>query len=228
MFSVPYSAIEKMDEGKGGMRLNIAIGYLRVSTQEQGESGLGLTAQREQIQTEADRRGWSIVFIEDKGFSAKSLNRPGLESALQKLKRGEAKTLVVAKLDRLSRSVPDFGRVLERAQKQGWSVVTLDLGLDMSTAVGEMVANVIMSIAQWERRIIGDRTREALSGARAKGVRLGAPRLVTDEVRALAREMRDEGMTLKAIAEAFNQEAIPTAKGGKEWYGSTIRRLLSR
>ena len=75
---------------------------------------------------------------------------------------GEADAVVVAKLDRLSRSVVDAGRLLEEARKRGFNIVALDLGLDLSTPTGELVANVLAAVAQWERRMIGQRTSEAL------------------------------------------------------------------
>ncbi len=86
-----------------------ATGYVRVSTDEQGRSGLGLDAQQDAIVAECERRGWQLAeVVEDVGYSGKSLNRPGIESALGKLKAGETDVLIVAKLDRLSRSIKDF------------------------------------------------------------------------------------------------------------------------
>src|SRR5690242_4001873 len=96
-----------------------AIGYLRVSTDEQVGSGLGLAAQRAAIVAEAERRGWQLELFEEEGRSGKDLNRPVLADALDRLDRHQADVLVVAKLDRLSRSVRDFGAVLERAARRG-------------------------------------------------------------------------------------------------------------
>jgi len=112
------------------------IGYLRVSTREQADSGLGLDAQRRTISDEADRRGWEVEWLVDDGRSARNLNRPALVEALALLKRGNAEALVVAKLDRLSRSVSDFAAVLATASKQRWAVVALDLGVDTSHPSG--------------------------------------------------------------------------------------------
>jgi DNA invertase Pin-like site-specific DNA recombinase len=81
----------------------------------------------------------------------------------------------VAKLDRLGRSIVDFARLLEAARKKGFNIAALDLGPDLSTPQGELVANVIASVAQWERRMVGQRTREALAVRRAQGIRLGRP-----------------------------------------------------
>src|SRR6185437_7338010 len=102
----------------------------------------------------------------------KNLKRPHLQAALAACRAGEATGLVVAKLDRLSRSLIDFARLLEEAKKHGFNVVALDLGVDLSTPSGEFLANVMASAAQWERRIIGERTKSALAVKRAQGMRL--------------------------------------------------------
>ena len=100
------------------------IGYVRVSTEEQGVSGAGLQVQRQAIAAECKRRGWQLVeTIEDRGYSAKDLRRPGVREALRTLEAGEANALVVAKLDRLSRSMIDFTALMAKAQRQGWGVI---------------------------------------------------------------------------------------------------------
>jgi DNA invertase Pin-like site-specific DNA recombinase len=86
---------------------------------------------------------------------------------------GDAKALVVAKLDRLSRSLLDFAGLMAKAQKQGWGVIALHVQVDTSTASGEAMANLLATFAQFERRLIGQRTKEALAIKRASGVRLG-------------------------------------------------------
>src|SRR4051794_17484554 len=95
--------------GRGGLAPMRVLGYVRVSTEEQSDSRAGLDAQRRAITAEAKRRGWDLLeVIEDAGFSAKALRRPGVQEALSVLEKGEASALVVAKLDRLSRSMLDF------------------------------------------------------------------------------------------------------------------------
>ncbi|MDP9227018.1 MAG: recombinase family protein, partial [Actinomycetota bacterium] len=148
---------------------------------------------------------------------------PGLEGALAMLERGGAAALIVSKLDRLSRSTKDFGTMMERAQRGGWAPVVLDLGVDTTTPAGEMVASVMMSVAQWERRIIGQRTREALAVTRAQGTTLGRPRQLSEAVRKRVIRMRKTGLTLRSIADTLNREGVPTAQGGAKWYASTVR-----
>jgi DNA invertase Pin-like site-specific DNA recombinase len=200
---------------------------VRASTEEQAESGAGLAVQRETILAECKRRGWQVVqVIEDAGYSAKDLKRPGIQAALEALKRKQADALVVAKLDRLSRSMLDFPPLMERAQKQEWALVALDVGMDTTTPAGEMTANVTATFAQFERRLIGQRTREALAAKRAQGVRLGRPRRTPDRVlRRIVRE-RKKGTSLAAIADKLNRDGEPTSQGGKQWYPATVRAVL--
>ena len=153
-----------------------AVGYLRVSTEEQADSGAGLEAQRSAITLAATGRGWDHGHIHQDHASGKSLNgRKGLEEAIEAIENGEADALMVAKLDRLSRSLMDFAGLMERSRRKGWALVALDLGVDTSTPSGEMMANVLAVFAQFERRMIGQRTKDALAVKRAQGVRLGRP-----------------------------------------------------
>ncbi len=150
------------------------LGYVRVSTEEQADSRAGIEAQRAAIVRECKRRGWQLVeLVEDAGYSAKDLRRPGIRAALEVLERGDARALVVAKLDRLSRSMLDFTAVMAKAQKEGWALVALDCAVDTTTPAGEAMANVLATFAQFERRLISERTREALAVKRAQGVQLG-------------------------------------------------------
>ena len=138
--------------------------------------------------------------------------------------------IVVAKLDRLSRSLIDFAGLLEEARARGYNIVALDLGLDLSTAQGEAMAGMLAVFAQWERRVIGERTRDALAVKRAAGVRLGRPPSLPEDVRERIRKMRAAGtpeeMSLTAIAETLNREGVPTARGGARWYPATVRAVL--
>ena len=206
------------------------IAYARVSTDEQAATGAGLAAQRDAIAEEAVRRGWDIAAIhEDGGASGRSLDgRPGLSAALRSVAGGEAEALVVAKLDRLSRSLIDFAVLLDRARREGWAVIALDLGVDTTTPAGELMANVMAAVAQWERRAIGERTRAALAVRRREGVRLGRPRAVPPEIRARVVAERAAGQTFRRIAAGLDADAIPTARGGKRWRPETIRRLVQQ
>src|SRR3954452_16098812 len=175
------------------------IAYLRVSTDEQANSGAGIEAQRASILAEALRRGWEeadIRWIEDAGYSGKDTRRPGLRLALEVLKRGESSGLVVAKMDRLSRSLLDFTQIMAAAQKQGWALIALDCPADSSTPTGEAMASILATFSQLERRLIGQRTREALAVKRSEGVRLGRPRSLSAEVVERVVREREAGRSL--------------------------------
>ena len=173
------------------------LAYVRVSSEEQADSRAGLEAQRAAVQRECERRGWQVVeVIEDAGFSAKDLKRPGVRAALDQLARKQADGLVVAKLDRLSRSMLDFTAVMAKAQKEGWALVALDCAVDTTTPAGEAMAHVLATFAQFERRLIGQRTREALAVKKKQGVRLGRPQSISPKLARRIRTMRSRGLTL--------------------------------
>ncbi|MFC5061113.1 recombinase family protein [Actinomycetospora atypica] len=205
-----------------------AVGYLRVSTAEQADSGAGLDAQRMTIEHECARRGWTLVEVfEDRGVSGKSLDgRPALTEALGAVDDRTAAALVVAKLDRLSRSVHDAAGLLDRAQKSGWTLVASDLGVDTSTSAGEAMANVMATFGQLERRMISQRAKDALAARKAAGVKLGRLRTLPDEFVERVVEMREAGSSFAKIADALTAEDVATAQGGQRWYPSTVRAVL--
>lgn len=204
------------------------LGYVRVSTEEQAASGLGLDDQRGAIEAEASRRGWTeLELISDEGFSAKNLTRPGIARALELLAKGQASVLVVAKLDRLSRSLLDFATLMDRAKREGWELLVLDLAIDTTVPSGQLMANVMAAFAEYERQLIGARTSAALQQLKAQGVRLGRPRKMAAEVSARILRERGEGKSLAAIAEGLNEDGVATARGGARWYPSTVRGVLN-
>ena len=200
--------------------------YVRVSTDEQTQSGLGLDAQRERIREEAERRGWSLSWFIDEGYSGADRDRPALQEALQGLVEGRYDTLVAAKLDRLSRSVVHLGTLLERAEREGWALVLLDFDVDTTTSTGQLVAHVLAAVAEFERKRIKARTREGSAQAKARGQRLGRPRLLPDEVVGRIVAERANGATIRAIAAGLNEDHVPTAHGGAQWWPSTVGAVL--
>lgn len=202
-----------------------AIGYCRVSTAEQGDSRAGLESQESMIRAEAAHRGWELVEIRSDVASGKSLrHRDELGRTLRDLRNGAADALIVAKLDRLSRSVLDFASVMETASQENWSLVVLDLGVDTTSTNGKLIAHIMIALAQWERELIGDRTRQALVAVRARGTKLGRPRGVSQETLRLIRVLRDGGHSWKRIADMLTAEGVATAQGGA-WHAATVRKL---
>lgn len=204
------------------------LGYIRVSTAEQAASGYGLKAQEKEIRDAAKRRGWNLVeIVKDEGVTGKSLERPGLRSALERIAAGEAEGLVVAKLDRLSRSTVDFGMLLEWFLEADASFVAVDFDLDTSTPGGRLVANVMMAVAEWEADTISARTAAGLAAARADGNAIG-PAAVSDrpELARRIQELAGEGLSLRAIAAKLNEDKVATLRGGKEWRVSSVQTAL--
>jgi DNA invertase Pin-like site-specific DNA recombinase len=216
------------------------LGYVRVSTDAQASSGAGLAAQREAIKRECDYRGRELVDIieEHNGQSAKTLERPGMQLALTKLAAGDADILMASKLDRISRSVVDFGTVIERARRDGWALVVLDSDIDMSTAAGKMVANVLVTFAEYERDLIGERTKAALAQKGTHGpwtsrrgrevTGLGRPVKVEDDLVDGIVQDANNGLTLRSIADRLNAEGVKTAHGAEHWVPETVRKVLMR
>jgi DNA invertase Pin-like site-specific DNA recombinase len=207
------------------------VSYLRVSTEEQASSGLGIEAQRAKVATECGRRRWRIVgeYV-DPGISGGLAieERPGLVAALTAIERGKASGLIVAKLDRLSRSAADAAMLLERAIRDGWALVACDLGVDTSTPSGEVMANVMAAFARFEKRLIGQRTSEALQAKKAQGAVLGRPDRTPPDVVATIVEEREAGASLREIAALLDEQGVPTAQGGNRWYASSVAAVLSR
>jgi DNA invertase Pin-like site-specific DNA recombinase len=203
------------------------IGYIRVSTAGQATSGVGLDAQRHAITDYAARNGLTIVeWQEDAGISGAGMsNRPGLLAALAGIETGRAGGLVVAKVDRLGRSTHDVSGIVERAQREGWRVIAVDVGLDTATPSGEMVATCLAMAARFEWHRISERQREKFAALRRAGRRRGrvaAPRELADRLIA----ERASARTFRAIADSLNREAVPTIRGGSRWFPATVLAVV--
>jgi DNA invertase Pin-like site-specific DNA recombinase len=162
--------------------------------------------------------------------SGKGTNgRAGLADALAMLKRHEADVLVVSKLDRLSRSVADFARLMEQARRERWAVVALDLNIDTTTATGELMANMLAALAQWERRLISERTKDALAEKKDQGVALGKPSPLPATTRRTIRRLRTKGLGARRITAWLNEHGVPTPNGkGTQWHVTQVQRVMTR
>ncbi len=150
-----------------------AIGYVRVSTRDQADHGHSLEAQRAKIEAYAVLHDLELseVIIDD-GQSAKSLDRPGMAKLLALIRKRQTDCVVIAKLDRITRSVRDLGELVELFQRSGVEFASVADNIDTSTAAGRLVLNVMASVAQWEREAIGERTAEAMAHMRTNGRRI--------------------------------------------------------
>jgi DNA invertase Pin-like site-specific DNA recombinase len=207
-----------------------AIGYIRVSTREQGLKGQSLAAQRRTIREECKRRGWKLLDIVEDTSSGRTERRPGLQGLLARLDRRqpEADVLVVTKIDRLARSVVDFGIWLRRAERRGFAVRMLDLDIDTSTPGGKMIAHVIASVAEWERDMIAQRTKEGLAEAMSNGARPGRRPTVPDSVVTRIRRERAADASWQTIANGLNADGVPTGQGGSQWFAASTRKVALR
>ena len=187
-------------------------------------SGLGLAAQEKAIRAECKRRGLPVVAVHtDPGLSGKTLTRPALTAALAELDSGAGSVLMVAKLDRLTRSVHDATGLMLAADRGGWGLVALDAPVDTTTPQGAAMAQVLAVFAELERRLIGERTKAALAVKRAQGVRLGRPPTLSADVVDRIVAARKAGNTWSAIARELDEDGVPTAQGGRRWYPATVR-----
>lgn len=205
------------------------ITYSRASTSEQADSGLGLPAQAKAMESALSARGWTAVAsLTDEAVSGSIApeKRPQLARALEMLKDGDADTLVVAKLDRATRSVSDLCQILDMSDRQGWDFIALDLGIDTSTPMGRAMAQMAGVFSELERKMIAQRTSDALQVLKGSGQRLGRPVTLEDATRARIASERAAGKSLRAIAEGLTADEVPTARGGK-WHASTVKAVLT-
>lgn len=216
-----------------------AIGYTRVSTQEQGRSGLGLEAQREQIERFCETEGFQIINWHTDTQSGKgdqnTNQRPGLAAALAQAEKAKCH-IIVAKLDRLSRDVAFVSDLM----KQRVPFIAANLGAD----VDSFMLHVYAAVGEQERNLIAKRTREALAAKKARGEKLGNPNLALARVRShesrtnsanqfaakifpTIHAFQGQGLSHAKIAEQLNVLGTPTSRNGK-WCASQIARVLDR
>lgn len=206
------------------------VGYLRVSTDEQAVSGLGLEAQRATIAARAAAEGWTVIaWFADEGVSGTvaPVERPGLSAALDAVSDGQASRLVASHLSRIGRSA---ARVLDLdtlAAAEGWGLVMCDLQIDTATAAGRFMLGNMAAAAEYERNLVSERTRAALAVKRAQGVRLGRPSTLDREIVARIVSERDAGRTWQAIANGLMADEVETAQGGVRWYPASVRKVYT-
>ncbi|MFC5677793.1 recombinase family protein [Aeromicrobium endophyticum] len=203
------------------------IGYRRVSTQEQASSGHSLDAQRDAIAEHAARKGWTVDWRADEGATGSKVN-PGLREALELLRTKQADALVVTKMDRIARSVYNAADVMQAAQDQGWSLIVLDLGMDLSTPSGKAMAQMLSVFAELELEMIRSRTRDGLATAKAKGKQLGRPSGIPADVRRRIVQEREEGRSFASIATDLSVAGVLSPTGRTTWHESVVRRAYGK
>lgn len=204
------------------------IGYTRVSTDKQAEEGVSLLAQATKIESYCVVKDWTVgEIISDDGYSAKTLKRPGLEYLLSMVKAKEVDVIIIAKLDRLSRSVKDIGQLLETFNRYSVALVSLAESLDVTTAAGRLVVNILASVAQWEREAISERTRDSMQYLKRMGRTFGRPPCQDRVAIEIMQQDRANGMSYQAIAHHLIELDLKTTRGG-QWQPCTIEKILKR
>ena len=220
------------------------IGCIRVSrvNGRAGETFISTDVQRGQVEQYAAVMGHHIVaWVEDLDQPGSTLNRPGIQAALAAVRAGDADGIIAAKLDRITRSMVDLGRLLEWANAENWNLIAVDLGLDLRTPTGRLVGNVLGSVAEWEL----ERRRQDWQIARERAVgrgvhiasrcptgyrRRGDGRLEPDAAAAAAIvdlfERRAAGDGWKQLADRMTGHAVATPYGNVTWTTGSVTRLI--
>lgn len=202
-----------------------ALGY--ASATAFGDVGAeDLEAQRVAIERSAAGLGCELVEVvaDREPKDGKAFDRPGLSHALERIAAGDASCLVVAGLERVSRSVAELGTLVHWLEDNGIRLVAVDIDLDTASTAGRGTARALAAVAEMERGRISERTRKGLAAARAKRHEAG-DQAATDwaALRHRIATMRADGMTLQAIANVLNEEGVPTQRGGAKWRPSSVQ-----
>jgi DNA invertase Pin-like site-specific DNA recombinase len=209
----------------------LAILYARVSTQLQVNDGVSLDVQERQLQQAAELAGFTnIELVREEGRSGKSISgRPALTETLKRLDKGEANVLFVTRIDRLARSTQDFLSIVDRANKNGWRLVMLDLNLDTSSYQGRFVVTIMSALAEMERGIIAERQKDVHKDRRARGivwgVDMGPMNKTPEDIKQRVLSERASGASYKTIADGLNRDEIPT-QNLRKWHPTTVKNLV--
>ena len=219
-----------------------AVAYIRVSTEDQANKGVSLSAQEEKI------RSYALVYdleitelIKDAGFSAKNMNRPGIKNLISLMQKKTIEAVIVSKLDRLTRNIKDLSEIVELSNKKGIVLISVGEHLDSESAAGRMIVNMIGVIANWEREVIGERTATSLRFKRDSGLRYNAEPLygfrhngkklekVEDELEIIESIslLYQKGISYTRIASRLNRMRKHTRSGGK-WYAQQVKRVIQK
>jgi site-specific DNA recombinase len=202
---------------------------------------VSLEAQEAKIRAMATVQGAAVIeLIVDGGESAKDLKRPGMDRLLTLVDERKVDTVIIAKLDRLTRSVKDLAELLERFQRRGVSLVSVAESLDTGSAAGRLVINIMTAVSQWEREAIGERTRDAMQHKKSNGERVGniaygfklganglqlEPDPQEQTVLAAIRDLRARRCTLRGIAAELNARGWRTRRASA-WRLEHVARIV--
>ena len=220
------------------------IGYVRVSTEDQAKEGVSLENQKSKIETYCQLKDLELrEVIEDAGISAKNLRRPGVQKVLKLARGGEVDSIVVYKLDRIFRSTVDALETTRLFDKLGVSFHSIEETLDTQSAMGRFFFTLTAALAEMERRIIGERTKAALSHKRKRNEKTGGDipygydltdggNLVKNEdeqkVIRWIRRLNKNRYSLRQICRELEKVGYKTKRGNDKWHPATVAGILGR
>lgn len=217
-----------------------AVGYIRVSTDGQAESGLSLEAQKAKIEAYASLKDLDLVeIIEDAGISAKNLKRPGIQKIMELVRKKEIDAVVILKLDRMFRNTIDALNTSQLFQKHGVALHSIFESLDTDSAIGNFFFTLLAALGEMERKLIGERTKTALTQKKARGEKTGGycpygwtqerGKLVENEkeqqVLTMIKDLQAKGLSCQKIADKLNANNILT-KLGSVWSRTRVYRIM--
>lgn len=216
-----------------------AVGYVRVSSEDQAKEGVSLSNQKAKIQTYCDLKDLELVTIlEDAGLSAKNLKRPGVQTVLEMVKKKSVEAVVVYKLDRMFRSTVDALETTERFDKQGIAFHSIEETIDTKSAMGRFFFTLTAALAEMERGIIGERTKAVLQHKKENGevwgpVPYGFKRvrrkIVSEESEQhtikKVLHLRENGLNYSQISRELNNLGLKTKKGNS-WFPQTVKNIV--
>ena len=219
-----------------------AIGYARVSSEEQVKEGISLDAQEHKIRAYAEILDFDLVtVVRDEGKSGKNLRRNGLQTVLKSVENKEADAIIVYKLDRLSRRTLDNLALIELFDKAGIAFHSIQEKIDTKTAMGRFFLTIIAAYAQMERELIAERTKDALAYKKTNGEVYGEipygfkrvkGKLAASEdeqkIIRLIKNLRTRGHGFREIARRLDEKGFKTKKGKQKWHHSTVQRVFQR
>jgi hypothetical protein len=206
------------------------VGYCRVILHENATLSLSLKDQEKAIRKECSKRGLELVALYSDAGLPESPGRPALSAALASLNDGNGSVLMVTKLDRLTRSMHVAARVLASAERGGWGIIALDSPVDTTTTEGSALIQVLALFDEMERKLLGEREirpEQPELSVRRPPARLGRPSTLSLDIVERIVDARKGGATWASIADELNQEGVPTAQGGKQWYPATVRHVAN-
>ena len=221
-----------------------AVGYVRVSTEDQAKEGVSLDNQKSKIQAYCQLKDLNLSeIIEDAGISAKNLRRPGVQRVLRLAKKKQIDAVIVYKLDRIFRSTVDALETTKMFDKWGVSFHSIEETLDTKSAMGRFFFTLSAALAEMERRLIGERTKAALSYKRKRNEKTGGDvpygydlspagilikNVAEQKIIRLIYRLNNDGYSLRKICKELEKSGYPTKRGNLAWHPATIAGILNR